>query len=128
MQDKELVENWLYKADRALKAVKDSLDSDNIETAQNRIYYAIFYTVSALAQSRGFVTSKHGQLIGWFNREFIKSGIFPREYGELYRNALKYRQETDYTFNSVPDKKLLQSMFEESQIFIEKVKESLQKI
>jgi len=122
MQDKELVENWLYKADKSLKAVKDNLELDNIEAAQNRLYYAIFYTVSALGQSKGFVTSKHGQLIGWFNREFIKTGILPREYGELYRNAFKYRQETDYTFNSVPDKKLLESMFEESKIFIQKIR------
>ena len=122
MLNEELIKNWLYKTDKALKAVKDNLDSDNIEAAQNRLYYAMFYIVSALGQSKGFITSKHGQLIGWFNREYIKTGILPKKYGELYRNTFKYRQETDYGFNFTPDKKILETMFEEAKIFIEEIK------
>lgn len=45
-----------------------------LSTALNRLYYAIFYAVAALAQKFNFITSKHSQLLGWFNREFIKTG------------------------------------------------------
>ena len=41
--------------------------------AVNRIYYGLYYAVTALAIKHRFETSKHLQLIGWFNKEFIAS-------------------------------------------------------
>jgi uncharacterized protein (UPF0332 family) len=35
--------------------------------AMNRIYYGLFYVVNCLALIDGFTTSKHTQLIGYFN-------------------------------------------------------------
>ncbi|MBD3308314.1 hypothetical protein GF339_17905 [candidate division KSB3 bacterium] len=49
----------------------------------NRIYYAMFYAVSALALLQGFSTSSHAQLRGYFNREFVKTGIISIELGRL---------------------------------------------
>jgi uncharacterized protein (UPF0332 family) len=44
-------------------------------TAVNRIYYAMFYALSALALLYKFETSNHLQLIGWFNKTFIKDNL-----------------------------------------------------
>ncbi len=120
-----LIQNWLYKSDRALKATKNLLNTDDLEAAQNRLYYSIFYTVSALAQSKGFITSKHGQLIGWFNREFVKTGIITKEKARIYKIAFKYRQESDYEPDFIPNKELLETLLTEAIELIEEIKHYL---
>jgi len=47
--------------------------------AVNRIYYSMFYALSALAVAEGFSSGKHGQLIRWFNKKFVKTGIVDRQ-------------------------------------------------
>lgn len=44
----------------------------------------------------GFSTSKHNQLLGWFNKNFVKSKKIEKEFGDIYRNALENRMESDY--------------------------------
>ena len=64
------------RTDKAREALNDAgfLASDGRGTAAvNRIYYAVFHALSALALRYSFSTSKHRQIIGWFNKEFVKS-------------------------------------------------------
>jgi uncharacterized protein (UPF0332 family) len=67
-----------------------------LHAAENRIYYSIFYLVSALALKNDFSTSKHGQLLGWFNKNYVKTGIVPSSVGKIYADAFANRQESDY--------------------------------
>jgi uncharacterized protein (UPF0332 family) len=62
--------------------------------SMNRVYYAMFYAVQALLVSRKVSFSKHGQVKAYFNREMIKTGIFPTEMGRLYNKAFEYRRNT----------------------------------
>jgi len=43
-----------------------------------------------------FETSKHPQLIGWFNKTFIKEGIIDIKYNKILRDAYKNRISSDY--------------------------------
>lgn len=124
MDDKAiLVKNWLYKSDQALKETIINIENNCMLSAQNRLYYTIFYAVSALAQSKGFITSKHGQLLGWFNKEYVKTGIIPKEKSGVYLESFEFRQKSDYTIEFEPNKEKLESMTEEAKIFIKKIKE-----
>ncbi len=69
---KILIQYRIQKADSAIDEAKFLLDNNKLFAAVNRIYYANYYIVSALALKHDFSTSKHGQLMGWFNRTFIK--------------------------------------------------------
>jgi uncharacterized protein (UPF0332 family) len=121
MQDNKeiLVDNWLFKSKEALKSTEKNIEIDELYTAQNRLYYTLFYAVSALAQKNEFATSKHSQLKGWFNREFIKTNKLPKEYGELYYDLFDARQKSDYAFHFKPKKELLISDLEKVKEFIE---------
>lgn len=103
MQDKIIVKNWIFKSDEALNEAKINVDTNCLQSAQNRLYYAIFYAVSALAKSSGFITSKHSQLLGWFNKEFVKTGIIPKEIAKIYVETYEFRQKSDYTFSFKPN-------------------------
>jgi len=95
--DKEsLIQYRLQRAKETIKESEDDISKDFLHSAENRIYYAIFYSVMALALKYDFSTSKHKQLMGWFNKTFIKTGLIEKEYGDIYRDALENRLEGDY--------------------------------
>ncbi|MCK5055346.1 MAG: HEPN domain-containing protein, partial [Candidatus Aminicenantes bacterium] len=75
-----------HRTSQAYEAVEDAqfmIDSDKLKLAVNRIYYGMFYVLSALALKYKFKTSKHKELIGWFNKTFIKERLIDRKYGPI---------------------------------------------
>ncbi len=91
-----LIKYRLEQAHDTISEVELLLDHDKYRAAVSRMYYGIFYALLALANTYKFATSKHGQLIGWFNREFIKTDVFDRKYGKILRDAFKIRHQGDY--------------------------------
>ena len=88
-----------YRVARARETVEDAriaVENNRLSAAENRIYYAVFYIVSALAIKNNFSTSKHGQLLGWFNKNYVKTGIVSPDFGKIYADAFANRQESDY--------------------------------
>ncbi len=69
---------------------------DKLHLAYNRIYYSIYYVVSALALKNDFSSSKHSNLLGWFNKNYIITGKVSKELGKIYNKAFETRQESDY--------------------------------
>lgn len=72
------------------------IDSNKLVVAVNRIYYGLYYAVTALAIKHRFETSKHLQLIGWFNKEFIATQKLDKKNGKILRIAYQNRIKGDY--------------------------------
>ena len=92
MNDQERATYVAYRMESARETLADAetlFDAGRFRGAVNRIYYAMFYAVGALALNRGFSTSSHGQLRGYFNREFVKTGLVSVELGKAYGVAGK---------------------------------------
>lgn len=62
----------------------------------NRAYYAMFYALLALLATKQLGTSKHSGAISLFDREFVKTGLFPRELSRALHLAFDRRQTHDY--------------------------------
>lgn len=93
---KALIEYRIEKAKDTIKAAELLMENNLLSHAENRIYYAIFYIVSALALKYDFLTSKHMKLLGWFNKNFVFTGKVSIEMKNIYRDAFENRQESDY--------------------------------
>jgi len=81
----------------------------------------MFYAVQALLVLDEKAFSKHGQVKGYFNKGFIKSGIFPKEFGKLFNTVFEYRQKFDYVDLLVPEEELISDYIGEAQRFIDKI-------
>ena len=86
-----LIDYRLKQASETIGLSQFLIDSNQLIVAVNRIYYGMYYAVTALALKHKFETSKHAQLIGWFNKEFVAAGIIKAEYGKILRNAYQNR-------------------------------------
>ncbi|ETX03360.1 MAG: DNA-binding protein [Candidatus Entotheonella gemina] len=83
-------------ADEKLRAAKLLVEGGAWGDASSRAYYAAFHAVSAALLSRNETYSRHGQVLGAFNRRFIHPGFFPPEFTALLTRLFENRQSGDY--------------------------------
>ncbi len=114
----DLVQYRISKSKEASYDAKLALENERYANALNRIYYSIFYIVSALALKYDFSTSKHKQLLGWFNFNFVKNGLIDHKLNEIYKNAYDNRQEADYEDFIEYEKMEIELSYSESLYFI----------
>jgi len=116
-----LVKYRLERAYESLKAAQLLFENKLFTPAMNRIYYSMFYSVQALLVLDEKAFSKHGQVKGYFNKEFIKAGVFPKEFGKLFNTVFEYRQKFDYIDMLVPEEELISDYIIEAQKFIAQI-------
>lgn len=94
---KALIEYRLTQARDSIREA-DVLDQSGMSrrSVMNRLYYAMFYAVLALLQEKEMGTSKHSGAIALFDREFVKTGTFPKEMSKALHRAFELRQKGDY--------------------------------
>jgi len=122
----KLIRHRIQESEETIEDVKLLIENDRLRAAVNRIYYGMFYSLLALGLAHGFETSKHPQLIGWFNKNFIHGGEIEPEYGKMINKAYNRRTKGDYDVFVDFDKDIVMEMFDEMKNFISRVKQYLE--
>lgn len=122
-EKKTLIDYRLERANESIKAAELMLENEMYIPAMNRIYYSMFYAVQALLILKENAFSKHGQVKGFFNKVFIKTGVFPKEFGKLFNTVFEYRQKFDYVDLIIPEEELISDYINKAKIFIQKITE-----
>ncbi len=125
MKDDEknaLIEHRIARATDTIEEVSFLIKNKKFLLAVNRIYYGMFYILSALSLRYDFSTSKHQQLIGWFNKEFISTGEIDRKYGRILHNAYNNRSTGDYDDFAEFDEDDVKKSFDEMKDFIRTIR------
>ena len=119
---KVLAQIAVEKADEALKDAFNNIDI-SLRVSQNRTYYAIFYSVSALAYLDDFVSKSHHYLMGQFNKRYIHEfKVFDKSLNKIYKTLIRNKESSDYDFTSKLTKENVLKDFEDAKIFTETVK------
>lgn len=118
----QMVANRIHLAEKTTAQVEFCLANNQPEIAFNRIYYGMFYAMQALALTLGFETSKHQQLIGWFNKNFVHAGIFPKEFTAYVKKAFDARMDADYDMEGMPTDIDLETLCFDMKRFISTIK------
>lgn len=93
---KALVQYRLEQADEAITAASLLFKQGILRRSVNSAYYAMFYAIMALLAIEKKETSRHGGAIGLFDREFVKKGIFSKDFSRWLHLAFDLRQRCDY--------------------------------
>ena len=115
----------LERAEESLQAARLLRENDMLIPAMNRIYYAMFYAVQAVLARDEVAFSKHGHVKGYFNREYIKTHIFPVEAGKLYNMVFEYRQKFDYVDLVTPDVAAIDEYLRDATAFVQQIQSYL---
>lgn len=120
--DREILIRYrLDQAKQTINEVDKLIETELLNVAVNRVYYGIFYALTALALKFEFRSSKHAQLIGWFNQTFIKTRQIEVKYGKILRDAFKNRSDGDYAPFISFSKEDVQDMKSDMIDFIERI-------
>ena len=95
-QMETLLRYRIEQAHDTLREARILLGESALRGAINRAYYAMFYAMLALLATRHLGTSKHSAIISLFDREFVKTGVFPRDLSRALHIAFDRRQTHDY--------------------------------
>ena len=93
---KDLMLYRLENAKSDLKSANILFAAEEYKAANNRAYYAIFHSLNAVHALSGAAYKRHKDAIGSFNKDYVKTGIFPREIGRKIGEAEEIRHASDY--------------------------------
>ncbi|MCX6273360.1 MAG: HEPN domain-containing protein [Bacteroidetes bacterium] len=111
----------MEEARDTIKDVQILIGSERMRAAVNRIYYGMFYSLLALGLKYEYETSKHNQLLGWFNKNFIHEKLIDQRFGKIINKAHNRRTKSDYDSYIEFDKGIVLEMFEEMKDFINEI-------
>ncbi len=86
----------LIKANECLSDAKLLLDNGSYKSLANRSYYAIFHAMRSVLALDGFDSKKHSGIIAEFQRTYIKTAVFDKEFSAIIKRLLQARTSSDY--------------------------------
>lgn len=96
MNEKDAIRLRLEQARESLKEAETLKSNGLFRGTINRAYYAMFYAVMALAVQKNYITTKHSGMIAFFNKEYIRTNIFPADMSRSLHLGFDRRQSSDY--------------------------------
>ena len=93
---KDLVHYRIETAKSDLQSSIILLKEGEYRGANNRAYYAIYHAISALHALDGKSYKRHKDTLANFNRDYVKTEIFPKTFGRRIDRAEEIRHASDY--------------------------------
>lgn len=129
MSSSSLIELLKYRIEQANESLQDAqtlFAANSLRGAINRAYYAMFYAVLALIATKDFGSSKHSGVISFFDREFVKPGLLPRELSKALHLAFERRQVHDYGELIAVDEITAEETIQDASTFVGAIESYLQ--
>ena len=89
----------LYRTETSksdIKAAEILLSAREFRGANNRAYYGIYHAISAIHALDGNAYKRHKDALANFNKNYVKTEIFPRKLGKRIVEAEEIRHASDY--------------------------------
>ena len=123
----QVLRAMLKKARQKLAAARKDMEFGFFGEAFSRAYYAAFHAVSAVLAHHGLAFSSHAQTLAAFNREFVKTKVFPADTFRKLQRLFEDRQIADYDWTRDVDKQTAQKDLEDAQWLVDASCEYLEK-
>jgi uncharacterized protein len=94
--EKDIIDYRRQKAADTIIDARILFEKKRLFSSVNRIYYALFYEVTALLRTKNLSSPKHTGIKSLFFLHFVKPGIVDPEIGKFYSRIFDFRKEGDY--------------------------------
>ena len=86
----------LEKAAEVYEAARILYDAGQWNSTVNRLYYACFYSASALLLYRHVAAKSHAGVISQFSEYLVRPGLISKDDFRIYAKLLNWRSKGDY--------------------------------
>jgi len=130
-----MVEKWIeiskYRIKKAYNnyiSAERNFKADDYETAANRAYYSIFHMMCALLILEGKDFKKHSAVISEFQKEYIKTGIFNKDFSNIVSDSSILRNNSDYTDMFFTERDDTEKQINNAKMFYDAVKSYIENL
>lgn len=109
-----------------LEAAQTLLNDRKFKASVNRSYYSIFHALRSVTALDEFDSSKHSGVIAYFNRMYVKEGIFDKNVSKMIDTAFRLREKADYEDFIIISKEQAQVQLEKAEKILNIVKSYLE--
>lgn len=117
----DLAKYRLDKAKECLRVAEYLIEPKEYLSVLNRAYYAIFHAVRAVLAIEGVDRKKHSGVISYFQQNYVKTGIFDKEFSSIVQESFEVRQESDYEDFYIISKEEAVSQYENAKRFVAEI-------
>lgn len=131
MPDNEIIQISRLRFEHAKQCLADAelmIESGSYNSAANRIYYAVFHAMRSVLIIDGFDSKKHSGIISEFQRQYIKTGVFPKETSAIITAAFDIRTNSDYNDFYYADENDVKEQLANAQLFLDMVSKHLDEV
>ena len=111
-----------------LTSAKLLLEAGLYKDSVGRSYYAIFSAIRAILAVRQVDFSKHAGVIAYFQKEFIKTGIFDKKYSKYLQQAFQIRNSCDYDVFFIVSKQDAEEQYERATEILALIEEYMKEL
>ena len=101
------------------------LNSGLYKDSINRSYYAAFYAIKAILALGTVDFKRHKDVVAYFNKEYVATGVFPRELGKRIGTLKQLREKSDYDDFYIASKEKAIEQYATAEQVIKSIKEYL---
>lgn len=131
MKEKTSIDFALYRLERAKEECETAellYRENKLLASNNRAYYSIFYAIRAVLAIDRIDFKRHKDVLAYFNQNYVKKEIFPRQIGRKIVLASKVREDSDYDEEYEPNSETTFSQIQTAKELIELVKNYLNEL
>ena len=117
-----LAKHRLETAEEKLEASKLLLAGELFKDSIGRSYYAIFSATRAVLALDSKDFSKHAGVIACYQKDYVKEGIFDKQYSKIIMEAFQIRNKSDYDDYYVVLKSDAEEQLDKAELFYQEMK------
>lgn len=123
----DLMKYRMKMAKERLESAKLLLDNGQFKDSIGRSYYAMFTSVRAILALDRQDFSKHAGVISYFQKNYIKTGVFDVKYSKYLSQAFQIRNNTDYADFFIVSATDAREQYEKAMDFYKEIDEYIKK-
>lgn len=125
---KDLSAHRLSRAEELISEAETLFAAKRYKGANNRAYYAVFSSMRAVLALDGEDFKKHSGVIQYFQKNYIKAGIFEKKYSDIITKASAIRNASDYDDFYIASREESRQQIEGAKAILSVVREYLSEV
>ena len=105
----------------SLIVAENCLNDGFYKDAINRSYYSAFYAIKVILALDTVDFKRHKDVVAYFNKEYVATGIFQREIGRRLGILKQLREKSDYDDFYIASKEKAEEQLETTKIILSSV-------
>ena len=121
-----LAKHRIETANEKLQASELLLNGGLYKDSIGRSYYAIFSATRAVLALVSKDFSRHAGVIACFQKDYVKEGVFDKQYSKILMEAFQIRNKSDYDDYYIASKSDAQEQLEKAKMFYREIKKYIE--